>query len=100
MEGQQQQNVDGNGVIGLFPILCDEGWVLNRESDPHQQYGEPGEKIMPGAFTYHSCAGRTSLRGKFGGHMTLFPGTRKKPTGPPFNVTLAPFTLCVPEFIY
>merc|ERR1712008_492574 len=33
------QVVRGEGVIGLFPILTDGGWMLNRESDPH---GVPG----------------------------------------------------------
>jgi len=34
--GQEVQHVDGEGVIGFFPILTDGGWICNRESDPHE----------------------------------------------------------------
>lgn len=99
-DGQQQEQVHGEGVIGFFPILVDGGWLLNRESDPHGQYpNDPG--VQQGAFRYQSCSGRSaSMRGTFGGILAFVPGTMKKPTGPPFDARLEAFRLCVPEFIY
>ena len=95
--------VQGEGVIGLFPILADGGWILNDESDPHGQYqaSPPASGLVAGEFRYQSCSGRNlSMRGSFGGELTFVPGTRKKPTGPPFQATLKPFALRVPEYIF
>mmetsp|Transcript_27327 Transcript_27327/g.62992 ORF Transcript_27327/g.62992 Transcript_27327/m.62992 type:complete len:497 (-) Transcript_27327:120-1610(-) len=94
------ETVNGEGVIGFFPILTDGGWVLNRESDPHDQYyREPG--FVQGAFQYQSCAGRLpSMKGSFGGTLTFIPGTINKPTGPPFQVKLEPFRLERADYLY
>merc|ERR1712060_351669 len=95
-EGQEPEHVRGEGVIGLFPILVDGGWMLNRESDPHGQYGSRGRQ--EGAFSYQSCSGRNAgMRGSFGGDVTFVPGTIRKPTGKPFQAIVAPFRLCVPD---
>jgi len=100
-DGQDPNHVRGEGVIGLFPILNDNGWLLNNESDPNGQYGVRGEKQMPAPFRYQSCAGRTrSMTQNFGGEITFVPGTRSRPTGEQFTVRMPAFRLCVPEFLY
>ncbi|CAK0796695.1 unnamed protein product, partial [Prorocentrum cordatum] len=101
-EGREPDHVRGEGVIGLYPILADGGWILNRESDPYGQYG-PRRKsgLQDGAFCYQSCSGRTaSMRGTFGGEVTFVPGTRRRPTGEPFQARVQPFRLHVPEYMY
>ena len=57
---------------------------------------------MPAPFVYQSCSGRfnRSGRGRFGGWVTFVPGTRRNPTGEPFEVRVEPFQLFVPDFIY
>lgn len=102
IEGQGTEHVQGEGVIGLFPTLCDGGWVLNRASDPHGIYGSRGRGVqhMEGAFRYQSCLGREASQVTFGGHITFVPGTRRKPTGPPFQVRVERFVLSVPDFVY
>merc|ERR1712014_62996 len=77
-----------DGVVGLFPILSDGGWILNDESDPHKQYAMKHDRL-PGAFRYQSCSGRLSgMRGTFGGQLEFYPGTKRKPTGKPFRCRL------------
>jgi len=98
--GGEPQRVQGEGVVGLFPILSDGGWELNKESDPHQQYGGR-QGHMEGAFRYQSCSGRSrAMRGSFGGELEFVPGTRRNPTGAPFMARLAPFRLTIPDFVY
>jgi len=101
-EGQRPEQVHGEGVIGLFPILTDGGWILNRESDPHNQYeSETGHSVRSGWFRYQSCSGRNSqMKGQFSGFLTFQPGTRRKPAGEAFQARLEPFKLFVPDFIY
>merc|ERR1712060_768501 len=97
-EGQDKQHVRGEGVIGFFPILVDGGWMLNRESDPHGQYEGRSRGLQPGPFSYQSCSGRSaSMRGSFGGDLTMVPGTIRKSTGQPFQALVKPFQLVVPE---
>lgn len=98
-EGHEPERVDGDGVIGLFPILVEGGWLRNRDSDPHGQYAVHGK--ADGYFRYQSCLGRNAqMRTWFGGAMTFVPGTRRNPTGKPFRVKVEPFKLHVPEFLY
>jgi len=99
-EGKEAEHVHGQGVVGYFPILDDGGWQLNRETDPHGTYRRP-PGFVEGAFKYQSCSGRNpSMRGQFSGTLTFVPGTKKKPTGPPFQARLDKFLLRVPDFIY
>eukprot|EP00435_Cladocopium_sp_Y103_P004061 s481_g1.t1 len=89
-EGSVPERVDGDGVIGLFPILVEGGWLRNRDSDPHGQYAVHGK--ADGLFRYASCLGRNAqMRTWFGGYMTFVPGTRRNPTGKPFRVRVEPF---------
>lgn len=100
-DGREPEFVEGEGVIGMFPILMDEGWLLNTESDPHDQYHVPEECIVPGPFRYQSCAGRNaSMKGYISGELWFVPGTIRSPTGASFSVTLPPFRLAVPEYIF
>lgn len=92
--------VEGEGVIGLFPILEDAGWRVSRDSDPHGIYDQP-PGLLPGPFRYQSCAGRNPwMYGTFGGRILMIPGTIKNPTGEPFWVDMTPFRLYVPDFLY
>ncbi|CAE8645050.1 unnamed protein product, partial [Polarella glacialis] len=96
----EPEHVRGEGVIGFFPILTDGGWILNKESDPHQQYAGP-HRLMQEAFRYQSCSGRRAgMRGTFGGSLTFVPGTIRSPTGSPFEVRMEPFGLFIPEFVF
>jgi len=99
-DGKAAQEVEGEGVVGFFPILTEGGWLLNRESDPHGQYAiRPG--FVSGAFRYQSFSGRfRSMRGSFAGDLEFHPGTKANPTGPPFLVKMEPFRLDMPEFKY
>lgn len=97
---REPERVQGEGVIGFFPIICDGGWRLDRESDPHGQYSGP-PRFVDGPFRYQSCSGRrASMQAAFGGSLTFVPGTIKQPTGKPFQAKLLPFRLYVPDHIY
>mmetsp|Transcript_108213 Transcript_108213/g.328906 ORF Transcript_108213/g.328906 Transcript_108213/m.328906 type:complete len:548 (-) Transcript_108213:264-1907(-) len=99
-DGREAEHVRGEGVVGFFPILADGGWLLNEESDPNEQYSQPHGHVQ-GEFRYQSCSGRSqSMKGTFSGDLTFIPGTRRRPTGPPFQARLENFRLCVPEYIY
>eukprot|EP00415_Alexandrium_ostenfeldii_P000033 UN0033 len=99
-DGHDPEHVRGDGVIGFFPILADGGWMLNRESDPNMQYSRP-HGLINSAFRYQSCSGRNrSMRGYFSGTLTFIPGTRRQPTGKPFEARLEKFRLRVPDYIY
>jgi len=99
-DGGEPDIVNGEGVVGFFPILADGGWLLNRESDPNRQYSG-SDRFMSGEFRYQSFSGRSaSMSGWFGGSLTFMPGTLRNQTGQPFQVRLEPFRLMVPEFVY
>ncbi|CAE8597564.1 unnamed protein product [Polarella glacialis] len=99
-EGAEPEHVEGDGVIGLFPLLNDAGWVVNQSSDPHGQYRHVGQQPAP--FVYQSCSGRfrQGRRGTFGGEVLFVPGTIRKPTGAPFAVRVEPFPLEIGQFLY
>merc|ERR1712014_574943 len=82
-EGEDPEIVEGDGVIGLFPILNDAGWLANASSDPHGDYGIEGQ--LPAPFVYQSCSGRFKKagHGTFGGEVFFVPGTQEEPTGEP-----------------
>ena len=79
--------VDGEGVIGMFPILREGGYMERR-----QEYS--------GTFQYQSCSGPMES-GAFQGHVRFIPGSIQNPTGQPFDVAVSPFALQIPsDFIY
>lgn len=80
--------VDGDGVIGLYPLLREGSYRLDsgnssaRVSEGHD---------VDGTFVYQSCSADTATT--FGGYMTFVPGSLAEPTGPPFQVHIEPFPL-------
>ncbi len=106
MDDEAPSEVEGDGVIGYFPILKDGGWICDRTSDPHMQYEVDGRTrgsshFLEGEFRYQSCSQASRrMSGHFKGSLLMVPGTIKKPTGERFMATLAPFRLRVPEYIY
>eukprot|EP00669_Euglena_mutabilis_P004471 TRINITY_DN15801_c0_g1_i1.p1 TRINITY_DN15801_c0_g1~~TRINITY_DN15801_c0_g1_i1.p1 ORF type:complete len:346 (+),score=126.72 TRINITY_DN15801_c0_g1_i1:318-1355(+) len=89
--------VHGEGVIGKFPVLRLGGF-----RDDEQ--GEVGPEVE-GSFVYQSCTG--PLRrippgtGQFGGTLDFVAGTLEEPLdNAPFAVTVAPFPIAVPDFIF
>eukprot|EP00980_Cylindrotheca_fusiformis_P023309 scaffold10345_cov158-Cylindrotheca_fusiformis.AAC.1 len=71
--------VHGEGVIGMFPILSEGGYM-------------DAGAFFPTTFQYQSCTGPIR-RGSFGGTLEFVPGTIASPTGPPFYAELKPFLL-------
>lgn len=83
----ETDRVDGPGVIGMYPVLLEGGYI------------EDGEQCT-GTFQYQSCTG-TMQGGSFGGNIEFVPGRRNSPTGSPFNVELRPFALeSRPSYLY
>eukprot|EP00467_Chlorarachnion_reptans_P026084 CAMPEP_0114507422 /NCGR_PEP_ID=MMETSP0109-20121206/12002_1 /TAXON_ID=29199 /ORGANISM="Chlorarachnion reptans, Strain CCCM449" /LENGTH=232 /DNA_ID=CAMNT_0001686175 /DNA_START=646 /DNA_END=1341 /DNA_ORIENTATION=+ len=90
------QDVRGKGVIGMYPILTEGGWILNDESDPNFQYNRNSslsehKEERKEDFVYQSCSGRfrEGAEGHFSGDMNFVPGTVRDPTGTPFAVEVA-----------
>lgn len=71
-------DVHGEGVIGEYPLLL------------------PGQD----EFVYESCTPLNGSSGSVKGSFTFLPGRVTRPEGKPFNVTVAPFTLEVPDYIF
>ncbi|GLI60758.1 hypothetical protein VaNZ11_002988 [Volvox africanus] len=72
------ETVEGEGVIGLFPIL------------------EPDRP----EFVYCSCTRQTPTRGSMEGRFQFIPGTMERPEGTPFDVICPTFRLDVPDYIF
>ena len=85
-ETEHTDHVDGEGVIGMYPILREGG------------YHDDGVSFE-GTFSYTSCTG--PMQGNFSGHLQFVPGTINEPTGPAFPVEVKPFALDMhPSFLY
>ena len=87
-ETGQTDRVDGDGVIGMNPVLFEGGYIE--------------DVINHGPFIYQSCTGRMK-KGRFQGHLTFVAGKTDyspHPTGR-FDVNVAPFLLdSEPEYLY
>lgn len=70
--------VEGEGVIGLYPIL------------------EPGGP----EFVYCSCTQQKAVRGSMCGSFKFVPGSMDRPEGPPFDVVCPAFRLDLPEYAF
>ena len=80
--------VDGQGVIGMYPVLAEGGY-------------ENGDEVFTGVFQYQSCTGAMGSTGSFEGYITFVPGQIRSPTGVRFNAELKPFLLdSAPNFLY
>ncbi|EKX36087.1 hypothetical protein GUITHDRAFT_146026 [Guillardia theta CCMP2712] len=80
--------VDGEGVIGDFPIL---------KFGRHQR--STGQPEQEGEYEYASCTGVDSDLGEVSGSFRFVPGTIKAPKGPPFDVKIPNIKLIVPDYI-
>ena len=81
-------NVDGPGVIGMYPVLTEGGYYLS------------GQLQRKRTFQYQSCSGPMN-KGCFQGEIEFVPGTISSPTGIPFRVELKPFLLdSEPAYIF
>ncbi len=83
------QHVNGDGVIGLYPLLTEGGFRDDKICWNGSNIAE-GE-FFSGIFRYQSCTQPT--QGHFAGHILFVPGSLKQPEGDPFRVTVAPFAL-------
>nr|XP_043628167.1 F-box protein SKIP16 [Erigeron canadensis] len=75
---QVVDDVDGEAVIGQYPLLC------------------PGEK----EFVYESCTTSAASPGSIEGSFTFIPGSLTHPRGDPFEVEVAKFPLVLPDYIF
>ncbi|XP_062182642.1 F-box protein SKIP16-like [Phragmites australis] len=71
-------DVHGEGVIGEYPVLS------------------PGQE----EFVYESCTPLPKGPGYVEGSFSFVPGKLSRPEGKPFEVSVAPFPLEVPEYIF
>uniref|UniRef100_A0A0D9XR25 ApaG domain-containing protein n=1 Tax=Leersia perrieri TaxID=77586 RepID=A0A0D9XR25_9ORYZ len=75
---QVVSDVNGEGVIGKYPLLT------------------PGQE----EFVYESCTPLPDSPGSVEGSFTFVPGKLSRPEGKSFEVTVAPFPLEMPEYIF
>mmetsp|Transcript_18238 Transcript_18238/g.21096 ORF Transcript_18238/g.21096 Transcript_18238/m.21096 type:complete len:524 (+) Transcript_18238:60-1631(+) len=83
-----EQNVNGNGVVGYYPVLFEGSYRMDCGDSPGNI--ERGS-IIDGTFRYQSCI--QPMHGSFRGTIRFVPGCLETPTGNPFFVTLNPFAL-------
>lgn len=76
--GEVQNRVDGDGVVGEFPLL----------------------KAGSADFSYSSCTTQAEPQGYMEGHFVFSHGPTSHPTGPDFQVQCSRFALLQPSFIY
>jgi uncharacterized protein affecting Mg2+/Co2+ transport len=82
-ETGQTNQVDGEGVIGMYPQLEERSYIEN-------------DICFPGTFEYQSCTGPMNNGGCFGGHLTF-----QTDSGEYFNVEVGKFALDRrPDFLY
>ena len=82
--------VQGLGVVGRFPLLREGGWREDRQTDASGRIATG--KDNSGIFIYQSMSGRGPTCA-FEGEITMVPGSIHRPTGEPFQVTVARFPL-------
>jgi len=95
--GGRPDNVDGDGLIGKYPLLS--------EGTYRDDSGMSAAQIVVGAveqgvFAYQSMV-QSDCDGPMRGFFTFVPGSIEEPTGVPFDVDVAPFPLDRnPEYMY
>lgn len=91
----REETVDGEGVVGLQPLLYEGGKYRNDD----MFYGQGKMMKYESCFRYSSYVNAKSK--SFRGQLKFVPGSLKKPTGDPFLVELAPFAIVnKTEFVY
>jgi uncharacterized protein affecting Mg2+/Co2+ transport len=89
---QRVEQVDGEGVIGMYPLLREGGYQF-------PGIGLDDGEDFDGTFSYTSCT--RAMQGSFSGTIQFVPGSLRSPTGPAFAVELRPFALDNnPAFLY
>jgi hypothetical protein len=92
----QVQHVDGDGVVGLYPLLREGSHRIDEGRSADRVHR--GEEVETGIFRYQSC---TYKGVAFGGYLLFVPGSLEAPTGPAFEVAMNPFPLNPsPSFIF
>jgi uncharacterized protein affecting Mg2+/Co2+ transport len=97
----QVQHVRGEGVVGQFPLLREGAYRADQQTSAEfspERLSKPNWE--DGAFVYQSCSGRSEMGSTFGGELTFVPGSLLEPTGPPFQVVVAPFSLDIPRVLF
>ena len=84
------EHVNGDGVIGLYPLLTEGGFRDDKISWNGSSITE-GDSVS-GLFRYQSCT-QPPKQGHFAGYISFVPGSLTQPEGDPFRVTVAPFAL-------
>ena len=87
-DDDNEENVDGNGVVGFYPLLAEKSHRVDFQS--YHTIRE-GLIVSDPTFRYQSCASSTCT--SFKGRIRFVPGSFDSPTGPSFFVDLAPFAL-------
>ena len=80
--------VDGDGVIGQYPLLK-EGGFRDDQGNSANHVGKGRE--VDGIFRYQSCS--NEMNGSFEGKLLFVPGSIEDPKGERFFVDVAPFVL-------
>eukprot|EP00571_Detonula_confervacea_P006525 CAMPEP_0172328778 /NCGR_PEP_ID=MMETSP1058-20130122/60530_1 /TAXON_ID=83371 /ORGANISM="Detonula confervacea, Strain CCMP 353" /LENGTH=845 /DNA_ID=CAMNT_0013045907 /DNA_START=39 /DNA_END=2575 /DNA_ORIENTATION=+ len=85
------EEVRGEGVIGLYPLLHEGGYTKYQGDD---QLGH-----VRGVFSYQSCT-QADMPGFMEGHLQFRPGSLVEPSGQMFNARVAPFPLKFSQYLY
>lgn len=78
-QGQVVADIEGEAVIGLYPLLLED---VSEE------------------FVYQSCTGQLGISGSIEGEFSFAPGSLMKPRGEDFLVEVPWFPLHVPDFVF
>lgn len=95
---EEPHRVSGNGVIGKFPLLFDNGGFR----DDQQTYHGTIRRGMrcDGEFIYQSQTGNIGRYGSFGGELEFVPGSIEDPEGPPFRVQVGTMAMRQATVLY
>lgn len=86
------EEVRGDGVIGLYPLLYEGGYTNFDEGGDQVGYGR-------GVFSYQSCT-QADKPGFMEGDLQFRPGSLAEPSGQIFNARVDPFPLEFSQYIY
>ena len=86
-----EQTVNGEGVIGFYPLLCNNSHRADYTGRSRVNPVSKGSVVETGTFRYQSYV--SSSCKAFRGRIRFIPGSINNPTGEPFFADLAPFAL-------
>mmetsp|Transcript_12020 Transcript_12020/g.15490 ORF Transcript_12020/g.15490 Transcript_12020/m.15490 type:complete len:310 (+) Transcript_12020:681-1610(+) len=98
----KHQHVNGEGVIGQYPMLSEEGYRVDEQT---REPGilDKGDWVTDGtSFQYASCSGQCEPGGSFGGDLTFVSGCLDEPSGSrgSFEVKVQRFSLDIPRISF